>query len=72
MFLDPPYELTDAELAANLVALAPRLEPDAIVVVERSSRSAEPDWSGVLELTKRKDYGDTTVWYAQPVELAGS
>lgn len=72
VFLDPPYELTDAELAANLVALAPRLEPDAVVVVERSSRSAEPDWSGVLELTKRKDYGDTTVWYARPVEPADS
>ena len=67
VFLDPPYELSDAELAGNLLALAPRLEPDAMVVVERSSRSTEPDWGTALQMTKRKDYGDTTVWYAEPV-----
>jgi len=64
VFLDPPYDLPDAELAANLAALVPLLDPDALVVVERSSRSPEPAWGPGLELVRRKDYGDTTLWYA--------
>jgi len=67
VFLDPPYDLTDAELAGNLAALVPLLDPDALVIVERSSRSPEPDWGPGLRLERRKDYGDTTVWTASPV-----
>lgn len=66
VFLDPPYDLAEAELASNLAALAPLLDVDALVVVERSSRSAEPLWGAGLVLERRKDYGDTTVWYAAP------
>jgi len=64
VFLDPPYDLAETELAANLAALTPLLDRDAIVVVERSSRSPEPGWGAGLELERRKDYGDTTLWYA--------
>jgi 16S rRNA (guanine966-N2)-methyltransferase len=64
VFLDPPYDLPETELAANLLALAPLLDPDALVVVERSSRSPEPAWGPGLRLERRKDYGDTTLWYA--------
>ena len=64
VFLDPPYDLADTELAANLAALAPLLDPDALVIVERSSRSPEPSWGPGLELERRKSYGDTTLWYA--------
>jgi len=66
VFLDPPYDLGDVELGHNLSALGSLLTEDAIVVVERSSRSPEPTWGPGLELTRRKDYGDTTVWYAHP------
>lgn len=64
VLIDPPYDLPDTELAANLAALVPLLDPDALVVVERSSRSPEPTWGPGLELARRKDYGDTTLWYA--------
>jgi 16S rRNA (guanine966-N2)-methyltransferase len=67
VFLDPPYDLPDVELGHNLAALAPLLDADALVVVERSSRSPEPAWGPGLETDRRKDYGDTTVWYAAPV-----
>lgn len=66
VFLDPPYELSGAELAGNLAKLVARLSPDAVVMVERSSRDAEPEWPEGLELEKRKDYGDTTLWWARP------
>ena len=62
-FIDPPYELGQAELVHNLEQLAPRLSDGAIVVVERSSRDPEPAWPDGLELEKRKDYGDTTLWW---------
>ena len=63
VFLDPPYELGGLELVHNLEALVPRLTPDAVVVVERSGRDREPAWPEGLELDRRKDYGDTAVYY---------
>jgi 16S rRNA (guanine966-N2)-methyltransferase len=65
-FLDPPYELGGIELIHALEKLVPRLSPDAVVVVERSSRDKEPAWPRGLELERRKDYGDTTLWWLQP------
>ena len=63
VFLDPPYDLGEAELAHTLELLAPRVSEDATIVLERSSRSPEPVWPAGLELERRKDYGDTTLWW---------
>jgi len=63
VFIDPPYELGEEELVQNLEDLLPRLSEHAVVVVERSSRESEPAWPVGLERDKRKDYGDTTVWW---------
>jgi 16S rRNA (guanine966-N2)-methyltransferase len=66
VFLDPPYELGGLELIHNLQALVARLTPDAIVVLERSSRDRAPEWPDGLELERRKDYGDTAVYWLRP------
>ncbi|MGV8966947.1 MAG: 16S rRNA (guanine(966)-N(2))-methyltransferase RsmD [Cellulomonas sp.] len=70
VFLDPPYELSEDDLAAVLGSLlgAPgaALAPRAVVVVERSSRSPEPRWPEGLERSDRRAYGDTVVWFAEP------
>jgi 16S rRNA (guanine966-N2)-methyltransferase len=70
VFLDPPYDLAADELALTLAALVPRLNPDAVVLLERGSRSLAPELPAGLELDRRKDYGDTTLWWlsssAQP------
>jgi 16S rRNA (guanine966-N2)-methyltransferase len=66
-FLDPPYPLTEAELAADLAALVDHgwLVPGSLVVVERSSRSPEPGWpEGFAEVRSRR-YGETTLWYSE-------
>lgn len=68
-FLDPPYDLGEVELAHDLEQLAPRLADDATVVIERGSRSPEPTWPGGLTLDRRKDYGDTTLWWARFASL---
>ncbi|WP_345764250.1 16S rRNA (guanine(966)-N(2))-methyltransferase RsmD [Diaminobutyricibacter sp. McL0608] len=63
VFVDPPYELSDSELEHTLKTLVPRLSPEAIVCVERSTRTGEPDWPAGLTLDRRKDYGETAVWW---------
>lgn len=63
VFMDPPYDLGLPELAQNLDALLPRLSPGAVVVLERSSRTPEPEWPEGLELERRKDYGDTALYW---------
>lgn len=65
-FLDPPYELANAELAQELAALVPLLAPDAVVVVERSSRDPEPGWPAGLVLDRRTAYGETAVFWLSP------
>lgn len=70
VFLDPPYDLEDAALAEVLDLLVPHLRPDALVVVERSTRSAEPGWPAGLERFATKAYGETTLWYAEPGDVA--
>jgi 16S rRNA (guanine966-N2)-methyltransferase len=68
VFTDPPYDLDDEAMTADLVALSPLLSPDALVVVERARRSTPPDLEAAgLELVREKTYGDTTVWWAQPL-----
>ncbi|GAB2473522.1 16S rRNA (guanine(966)-N(2))-methyltransferase RsmD [Promicromonospora xylanilytica] len=70
VFLDPPYDLDENALATVLTHLtAPGvLADDAVVVVERSVRTPEPAWPAGLAAFARKDYGETAVYYAEPVE----
>ncbi|MDQ0258172.1 16S rRNA (guanine(966)-N(2))-methyltransferase RsmD [Sinomonas atrocyanea] len=67
VFMDPPYPLGEDQLARVLEALAPHLAEDALVVVERSSRSPEPDWPHGLEHFGERKYGETRLWFAEPV-----
>lgn len=64
-FLDPPYPLDETALADSLRALADHgwLVPGAMVVVERSSRSPEPDWPDGVVGQRDRRYGETTLWY---------
>ncbi|HWI43810.1 MAG TPA: 16S rRNA (guanine(966)-N(2))-methyltransferase RsmD [Nocardioides sp.] len=70
VFSDPPYPLPDDGVAADLAALVAHgwLAEDALVVVERSSRSPEPTWpAGLAPLDgkrRQKKYGETTLWFA--------
>jgi 16S rRNA (guanine966-N2)-methyltransferase len=65
-FLDPPYDLPDADVAADLVVLAPLLAEDALVLVERSSRSPAPTLPTGLTLERTRTYGDTAVHLLTP------
>jgi 16S rRNA (guanine966-N2)-methyltransferase len=64
-FLDPPYAHPDTDIDADLQALNDLdwLVPQAMVVVERSSRSGSPTWPDGFTGTREKKYGETTLWY---------
>jgi 16S rRNA (guanine966-N2)-methyltransferase len=73
VFTDPPYEIEDAAMTADLMALAPLLSDDAVVVIERARRSTPPDVAAAgLEFVREKSYGDTAVWWAQPAAASQS
>jgi 16S rRNA (guanine966-N2)-methyltransferase len=71
-FLDPPYSFADEAVASDLSALAGNgwLVPDAMVVVERSSRSPEPAWPDGLGDVRTKTYGETVLWYGHAAPIA--
>ena len=66
LFLDPPYALSEPELAAVLEASVVQLHPAATVVVERDARSPEPTWPQGLQGFQDRSYGSTRVWFAEP------
>jgi 16S rRNA (guanine966-N2)-methyltransferase len=67
VFADPPYAMSQDEVAAMLEALTLRdwLQPAAMVLVERSSRSMEPRWPTGLVRQAIRRYGETAVWQAE-------
>jgi 16S rRNA (guanine966-N2)-methyltransferase len=67
VFIDPPYDLSEDDLHTSLTLLTPSLTPEALVVIERASRSGEPMLPEGLVHTRAKKYGDTTLWWVQPL-----
>lgn len=63
VFIDPPYDLGDDDVRDILSVLEHRLAPHATVCLERSARSAEPELPPGLVLDRRKDYGDTALYW---------
>ncbi|WIK65211.1 16S rRNA (guanine(966)-N(2))-methyltransferase RsmD [Gleimia hominis] len=63
VFIDPPYDYPAQQLARVLDALRSGLEPQALVVVEGSTRSTAPSWpAGYTEESTRK-WGETRAWF---------
>ena len=66
-FLDPPYAVPDQDVVAVLEAMRDQgwLSPDALVVVERSSRGADLPWPAGFSGDRTRKYGETTLWYGR-------
>ena len=65
VFLDPPYDMPDEEIAEALRALPVHMAEDGIALVERSKRSPEPEWGAGFALLDERTWGDTCVWFAE-------
>lgn len=64
VFIDPPYDVPEADLSAALELLVPSLAPHAVVIVERAGRSPAPVLPHGLVAGRSKRYGDTTLWWS--------
>jgi 16S rRNA (guanine966-N2)-methyltransferase len=71
VFADPPYAVADDEIAEVQRALVAGgwLAPDAVVVLERSTRTAVRgtplNWVDGITADRSKRYGETTLWYGR-------
>ena len=63
VFIDPPYEVSNEEVSQALEGLLSIITADAVIALERSSRSAAVELPKGLELVDEKSYGDTTVFW---------
>lgn len=66
VFIDPPYELATEAVESLLTALLPALAAEAVVVVERSSRTRPISWPGGYADDGTKTYGETALQYGGP------
>lgn len=67
VYVDPPYAMSDEDLRRILVNLTAgaHLAPDALLIVERAARSTTPWPDEGWEELRRRDYGDTSLWYGR-------
>ena len=49
-----------------LASLGPWIVPDALVVVERSTRAPAPTWPDFLVLEDQRTWGETVAYFAGP------
>lgn len=66
VFADPPYAVTQAEIATVLGRLAHGwLNQDALVIVERATRDGDFGWPPGYVPGKSRRYGEATFWYGR-------
>jgi 16S rRNA (guanine966-N2)-methyltransferase len=72
-FADPPYGLADAAVTRILELLARGwLAPDALVAVERATRSGEVGWPDDYVAGKSRRYGEATFWYGRRASVGSN
>jgi 16S rRNA (guanine966-N2)-methyltransferase len=67
VFIDPPYALASTAIGNLLTTLVCDrwLVSDAVVVVERSWREAQPPWPSEIKAIKQRRYGEGCLWYGR-------
>jgi len=65
VFADPPYAMADAEISRVLSLLTGEgwLARDALVIVERATRSGPVRWPDGFVPDRARKYGEATFWY---------
>jgi len=69
IYIDPPYDVDDIDIVEALVQIRENgfLHPDAIIAVERNSRTKEISWPYGYEEIRVKNYGQATIFYGIPL-----
>ncbi len=73
-FADPPYAMADAEISRVLSLLADEgwLAHDALVIVERATRSGPVRWPDGFVPDRARKYGEATFWYGLAPKSPGT
>jgi len=73
-FADPPYAMADAEISRLLSLLGDEgwLARDALVIVERATRSGPVRWPDGFAPDRARKYGEATFWYGLAPERPGT
>lgn len=68
IYIDPPYDVDDIDIVETLVQLRENgfIHPDALIAVERNSRTKEISWPYGYEEIRAKDYGQARIFYGIP------
>lgn len=66
VFLDPPYDVHPGEMTRVLHYLGPWVTPDALILIETSTRAPQPQWPDYFDLEDMRTYGETSVWFIGP------
>jgi 16S rRNA (guanine966-N2)-methyltransferase len=69
IYIDPPYDVDDIDIVETLVQLRENgfLHPDALIAIERNSRTREISWPYGYEEIRVKDYGQARIFYGIPL-----
>jgi 16S rRNA (guanine966-N2)-methyltransferase len=69
IYIDPPYDVDDIDIVETLVQLRENgfAHPDAIIAIERNSRTKEISWPYGYEEIRVKNYGQATIFYGIPL-----
>lgn len=65
IYIDPPYDVDDIDIVETLVQLRENgfIHPDALIAIERNSRTKEISWPYGYEEIRAKDYGQARIFY---------
>ncbi|CAB4756423.1 MAG: 16S rRNA (guanine(966)-N(2))-methyltransferase RsmD [Actinobacteria bacterium] len=66
IYIDPPYDFADSELTTILEKLHVNnfLKADAVIAIERASKTSQPVWPQGYEPSRTKVYGQASIYYA--------
>jgi 16S rRNA (guanine966-N2)-methyltransferase len=66
IYVDPPYDFADNELTQILEKLHANnfFMDDAVIAIERASKSQQPVWPQGYEPSRTKVYGQASIYYA--------
>jgi len=64
VFADPPY-VDPIEAVLEALVGGRWLAPDALICLERATRSGAPGWPEGVTALKSRRYGDATLWYGR-------
>ena len=69
IYIDPPYDVDDIDVVETLIQLRENgfLDPDALIAIERNSRTKEISWPYGYEEVRVKNYGQATIFYGIPL-----